>query len=211
MIVQEKSIRSMKNRSKLAATLASLMLVASAFSQNITVKESDLPSEVLTKLKAQQKVEQVTQTLSAGKDWAEMGKAIGIATREGLSAVSDETAKFADTTPGRFTMAMIAWKVAGEDLKHFVRGVIVGIPFLIFWLSLYVWWLRKIYCQRKIKKVAFVGKDEERKEEVTFEYLRPLSLEYPNTWPSGEAWVPTVLPNIFFIGVAFIIVGWMIF
>lgn len=188
-------------------------MTMSAFAGNITVDENSLPSEVLAKLKAQQKVEQVTESLTTGKEWAEMGRAIGIATREGLSAVSDETAKFADTTPGRFTMAIIAWKVAGEDFKAFVRSVVVGIPFLIFWLSLYMWWLHKVYCQRKLKRVIYVGEGKERKKEIQVEYLPALSLEYPdkkNGW-DDNAWIPVVVPHILFVIVAFIIIGWLVF
>ncbi len=207
----------MKTRSLLALAIAAVALFGAVFqsasAQQITVNERDLPPEVLAKLKSQQKVEQVTQTLSTGKEWAEIGRAIGIATREGLSAVSDETAKFAETTPGKFTMALIAWKVAGADLKKFVSGVIVGIPFLIFWLCLYVWWLRKVYGQRKMRKII-EPTDAGGKREVTIEYLPPLSIVFSKSTDEGgwgdNAWVPVIIPNILFIAVSFIITGWLV-
>lgn len=97
------------------------------------VDDSVLPSELRQKLEAARKISEVTNSLKIGQDWADMGRAIGIATREGLNAVTTETAKFAETTPGKFTMFMIAWKVAGADFLRAIKGYAIGVPLLIFW------------------------------------------------------------------------------
>lgn len=97
------------------------------------VDDSVLPSDLRQKLEATRKISEVTSNLQVGRDWAEMGRAIGIATREGLNAVTTETAKFAETTPGKFTMFIIACKVAGADFLRAIKGYAIGVPLLIFW------------------------------------------------------------------------------
>jgi hypothetical protein len=101
-----------------------------------------------------------------------MGRAIGIATREGLAAVTTETAKFAETTPGKFTMFMIAWKVAGTDFLRAIKGYLIGVPLLIVWISIFYWWLKRVY-HGYAKKVA-VEKDGKQASEYT--WVEPLMI-----------------------------------
>jgi hypothetical protein len=126
------------------------------------VDDSILPNDLRQKLEATQKISEVTSNLQIGRDWAEMGRAIGIATREGLNAVTTETAKFAETTPGKFTMFMIAWKVAGTDFLRAIKGYAIGVPLLIFWAWFgYRWfsWNYRGYWRYETIKEAVPGAD----------------------------------------------------
>ena len=78
--------------------------------------------------------------------WTEIGKGIGAATKEGLSAVTEETNKFANTKVGLFTMIMIAYKIIGKDLIQ----LIIGAPLLITITVLFIWIVRRNYIVRKI-------------------------------------------------------------
>ncbi|MBC7836505.1 hypothetical protein H7X87_01880 [Acetobacteraceae bacterium] len=138
---------------------------------SFTIDDSALPATLRTTLQAQKKIQEVTDTLQVGRDWADMGRAIGIATREGLSAVTEETAKFAETTPGKFTMLMIAWKVMGTDFTSFLLSFVVGIPTLIAWFFVFWWWLRRVYGTRQIRVVDTEGK-------VTYQVVPPLSVQW---------------------------------
>lgn len=140
----------------------------------LTFDDSVLSEGLRSKLQASQKIAEVTEQLKVGRDWAEMGRAIGIATREGLSAVTTETAKFADTTPGRFTMVMIAWKVMGADFLASVKGYLIGVPLLIFWCSLFVWWLRRVYGIHKVTRLVDGKK--------VVEEMPPLSVQWAEAW-----------------------------
>lgn len=187
---------------------------------SLTFDDEMLSPELSAKLQAAQKIAQVTTTLQAGRDWAEIGRAIGIATREGLSAVTDETAKFAKTTPGQFTMVMIAWKIMGPDIMSFIRsmkGYIVGIPLLMFWLGFFAWWMRRVYGYHKVKRVVD-GK-------TVVEEMPPLSVVWNKQWaeavakidPRGQEkvgisdWaVMAGIKTVFFVVVTFIIVWFVI-
>lgn len=162
------------------------------------VDDSVLPNDLRQRLDAARKLSEVTSNLQVGRDWAEMGRAIGIATREGLNAVTTETAKFAETTPGKFTMFMIAWKVAGADFLKAVKGYLIGVPLLIAWACLFYWWLKRVYhgYQKKITTVA------EGKTTSSYVWTEPLLSQRKD----GEF--------LFMMGVkalCFVIIGGMIF
>jgi hypothetical protein len=126
---------------------AVLLLFVSTFafgqiqSEKITVDTKDLPPELVTKIKEQQKVEQVTQQLESYGKWAGVGKEIGVAVRDGLTAVKDVAIDFSKTDVGMFTMVLIAWKVVGEDVSQLLVGLLIffsGLPILIWsWRKLY--------------------------------------------------------------------------
>lgn len=74
------------------------------------------------------------------------GKTIGVAIREGLSAVVDEADHFSNTNVGQFTMYLIAFKVFGEQV---LKLAVV----IMFWLiSLVV----LLYMRRRLLKPSKV-------------------------------------------------------
>lgn len=62
--------------------------------------------------------------------------------------------ELSQTDAGRFTMAVIAWKVAGKDalgLMDRFAGVAIGIPILFVLLGIYVWVMRRFFIMRIVK------------------------------------------------------------
>lgn len=108
-----------------------------AFSQNekIIVNTSDLPPDVVQQLKQKQQTENITTELKQYSEWAGVGKEIGVAVKEGLTAVKDVAVDFSKTDVGTFTMVLIAWRFIGDDLVSAIVGLIVffiGV-IMIFW------------------------------------------------------------------------------
>jgi hypothetical protein len=131
---------------------AVLLLFVSTFSfaqgenEVLTVNTKDLPPELVSKIKEQQKVEQVTQQLESYGEWAGIGKEIGVAIRDGLTAVKDVAVDFSKTDVGMFTMVLIAWKVVGEDITSLVIGLIIffsAMPILI-------WSWRRLHSTKRV-------------------------------------------------------------
>lgn len=108
--------------------------------------------------------------------WVEVGKGLGAAFREGLSAVTDETGRFSETKVGKFTMLMIAYKIVGEDIIQFI----IGMPLLVVVTVIFIWVLRS-HCI--VHKIAI--KREGRR--VT---------EY-QVWEPEEDWYPAVAALIY--------------
>jgi len=130
---------------------------------SITVKKSDLNKlspGIVQKVEEINKTADITIKLEEYSKWAGMGKEIGVAVNEGLKAVTTQTAEFAKTTPGKVTMAIIVWKVMGKDFV----GAIVGIPFLIIVICVFIWILRRTFFTRRIL-VKKTGKDREYRTE----------------------------------------------
>lgn len=136
----------------LALSLVFLIVIPPVFAQqqdeNITIKKSDLPPDLLKRIETDTKI----KTYGA---WVGMGKEVGTAVNEGLSALTKNADEFAKTGVGKFTMFMIAWKVIGWQLVHLAFGsffFVVGI--IIF---LWSWFLSGR--TRRIK----IGEDERGK------------------------------------------------
>jgi hypothetical protein len=94
-------------------------------------------------------------------EWVDFGKNVGTAMDAGLSALTDHAEKFSKTDAGRFTMAIIAWKVAGRDaveLTNRAIKVVFGVPVLIGWNCLAIWFFRRMFLPRRvvIKKSGFL-------------------------------------------------------
>ena len=147
---------------KLLIFLIFLMtLVASSSAQDTTGQGGKyimIPKELLTQdqikqIEKLQNAEIVTQDLENYRKWAGMGKEIGVAINDGLKAVSDQTAQFAETTPGKLSMILITWKVLGDDvvgLTRAVTGIVVGVPMLIGFVSVWLWIYRRTTTKRRL-------------------------------------------------------------
>lgn len=72
-------------------------------------------------------------------EWVGLGKEIGEAVNSSLSAVTEHTTKFAETKVGKMTMAIVIWKVVGNDLL----GVLFAIAMWLAFFPLFVWSFRK--------------------------------------------------------------------
>lgn len=110
-------------------------------------------AEIANAQKLQVQTQQVTNTLTTAGEWAGMGKEIGIAVKEGLSALGSEVDKVSKTDAGRFTMFVISWKVLGDDAKQIILGPILWL--ILTCIFFYLW--RLIYKIRtyKIKDAVY--------------------------------------------------------
>ena len=135
--------------------VAVLLIASAAMGQNqtqneqekmILVKESDLPATVLEQVR-------MKQQLQSYGEYAGLGREIGTAVNEGLKAVTEQTAKFAETKVGKFTMFIIAYKVLGTDIVQFT----IGIPLLMVGLIIFVW----SYYKNCIPRRILVSKDKD--------------------------------------------------
>lgn len=72
-----------------------------------------------------QKAQQIENTVKEYSEIAGYGKEIGIAVRDGLTAVKDVTLELADSQLGRTTIWLIVWYVAGKDFVRIAIGIIL--------------------------------------------------------------------------------------
>lgn len=126
-------------------TLLLLTLPLIVFSQNekITVDTKDLPPELVKQLKQKQ---QVTETLQTYGEWAGIGSEIGIAMKEGLTAVKDVAVDFSKTDVGTYTMVLIAWKVVGQD----ITGIFVGLLSFLIGVPIIIWSYKRSCMARRV-------------------------------------------------------------
>ena len=122
-------------------------------SQVISISKADLEKfapGVAEKIQQTQlikeQVQEAVKVLPKANEWAGIGKEVGIAVNEGLSAVTDQAQKFSETRPGKLTMVIIAWKVIGKDFT----GLVLGIPMLILWTCLLIWIIKGNFVVRSV-------------------------------------------------------------
>ena len=114
--------------------------------KQIVVNVDDLTPDQLAKVNTRNKVEEVTGQLETYSKYAGMGKEVGTAVSEGLTAVKDVTLEFADSNVGKLTMGLIVWKVIGDDVKGFV----FGIPLWLLIITILLWSYKKTCIRSKI-------------------------------------------------------------
>lgn len=161
-------------RSTLVLTLAILALCGIAEAQTqqqpqesekIVVDVKDLPPEVVARIRAKQAIE----TLGEYRQYAEMGRAVGIAVDGALTAITKHTAEFASTGVGKFTMFIVAWKVLGGDVVHYTFGLLF---FLVATcVFLWSWWKNCIS-----RKVLVERAGKERKYQIVNDPTKDMTL-----------------------------------
>lgn len=110
-----------------------------------TVSAEDLTPDQIAKLeadKAIKAVETVGATVQAAGKYTGVGREIGEGVSGALSALNEETQKFGDSKVGQFTMAMIAWKIMGDDIlatSQDVIGYMVGVPYMFLGCMAVLW------------------------------------------------------------------------
>lgn len=122
---------------------------ASAPEDTVVMKKSDLTSEQLAKVQQQQ----VKEMLGAYREYAEMGRGVGLAVGESLKAVKDVAVDLSQTDVGKFTMFLIAWKVMARDvvgMGDMVFGYLVGIPLLFIGGIMLLWSYYKQCIPRRV-------------------------------------------------------------
>lgn len=76
------------------------------------------------------------------------------------------------TDAGRFTMGVIAWKVAGQDALVLLRrftGAAIGVPMLAVMLGIYIWVVRRFFILRMVKMEETVtGEGKEKVKTIKY-------------------------------------------
>jgi len=128
---------------------AVLGLVLSAGIQADDQEKVTVPKSMLTKEQLGQLNQgNLRDNVSA---WAGVGKEVGDAVNSSLQAITTQSNNFAQTGVGKVTMAIVVWKIFGDQLIHVIGGAIEVVLFAPIW----IWSYRKTCMTRSIK----VGKD----------------------------------------------------
>ena len=142
----------MKHYTRWFAIFAAMLFASFAFAQEGAVAPvKPQPQEVVVRIEqgtAPAAVAKATTVAQKANEWVEFGKNVGSAMDAGLSSLTKNANEFAHTDAGKFTMAVIAWKVAGNDaiaLLDRAKHVVIGVPFLIAWTVLFIWFYRRNY------------------------------------------------------------------
>lgn len=115
----------------------------------IVVRRSDLPAEVLQSLEGQRALAETAQKIETYGRWVGIGKELGTAVNESMSALTIQADKFAQTDVGKFTMFMVAYKVLGNDVIALFKRLIM-IPIGIVIISIGTW-----VCIRSLKNMCW--------------------------------------------------------
>jgi hypothetical protein len=163
------------------------MVTSAQVDDRIVVKKSDLPPDMVAQLEKQKELEQYGEYVGLGKE-------IGMAINEGLSAVVDQAGRFSETNVGMFTMALIGWSIIGKDIVQ----MLVGIPvyFMVLWLM--IRYYRKMFLSTKVliekKGLPIFG---ERKYQVVAPIVTPEAYYIAWLWAAGIVWTGISMAIIF--------------
>ena len=115
-----------------------------------------VPKSALTPQQLQQvQLNELDKRIQTYGKWVGMGKEIGEAANGALGAVTTNAEQLSQTGVGKFLLFIVAWKVLGKDIIQFL----VGVPMLIFGLSVFVWsWRRNCIFPRVVKVTKGEGK-----------------------------------------------------
>lgn len=130
----------MKNLILIITMLFSFSLMSYGQNENseqIVVDVSDLTPDQLEKIKNKKNIESINNRIETYGKWAGVGKEVGVAVREGVTAVKDVSLEFADTNVGTITIGIIVWKVIGKDLMSFIICIPTWIIISFFILKSY--------------------------------------------------------------------------
>ncbi len=137
--------------------LAMLLTFTSVFAQSTETLQVDITklsqNELLVYQQMKQKQVESAKTLSMSNlspenidKYGQMAKAFGSAVKEGLGAITHNVDEFAQTGAGKMTIALIAWKVMGNDAVHLVEKTVqygIGLPLLFFGTLFFVYLIRR--------------------------------------------------------------------
>jgi hypothetical protein len=162
--------------------------------ETIMVRKSDLPPQVLKDLEERQALATLSERIQTYGKWVGIGKEVGAAVNDSLSAVTAQADNFSKTGVGKFTMFLVAYKVLGRELI----GVVVGIPLEIIWIFLLIYSWRRLF-----KTTSVLERVEDKKK---FYKMVPPAIEKFDDNESRIA-VPIVLIIVFIIATVWTVAG----
>lgn len=177
----------------------------------VVMKKSDLTADQLAKVQRDQTME----TLGTYKEYAEMGRGIGLAVGESLKAVKDVAVDFSRTEVGKFTLFLIAWKVMAKDVIDMgdkVMGYFLGVPLFFIGGVVLLWSYRRQCLPRRV--LIEKTKDGARKwamvapngtlVDISEDPRKPQMVEGRSVWAVGHV----VVGLVFFFLVCTLTFGW---
>lgn len=167
------------------ALLTASAAFAQTFAQPVNLK--DLTSQQLTQLQLQ--ADQMRgqnngapPTAANMKEWSDWGQGMGVALAATARELGVAVEDFSQTNVGRVTIAIIVWKLIGNELVHYAAGSSLFLVLLTIWISYY----RKMCVIRSIE----YGPDGKKKSINYYDF----------TLPSSGAWADAVHGTRFVMG-----------
>lgn len=152
--------------------------------ETIMVKKSELPPGLLTKLEAQASFNETKEKITQYGNWVGMGKEIGIAVNDGITAIKDQAISLSETKLGYYIMFLIAYKVIGTDLIQLA----IGLPLMIALFIVFLW----SYYKNCIPRQVLVEEDKGKKVYKTFPF------ETTQRWNSSDMAASQIMHFVFF-------------
>lgn len=126
--------------------LVCLVLLSSfVFAQEekmVSIPESKLTEQQRAELQK----ENATAMLGTAHGWVGIGKEVGEAVNSSLSAVTVQADNFSKTGVGKLTVALVVWKVIGDQAVHLLGGMIE----LLVFVPIFLWSYRKSCMSRRV-------------------------------------------------------------
>ncbi len=144
--------------------VATMLFAGAAFAQEAT--PAPKPQEVVVRIQQDTPAPApfaAPTVAQKANEWVDVGTNLGTAFGAAANSILHESKdatfgkdvslvdgidKFSKTEAGRFTMLMVGWKVMGKDAVDMldrVKRVAIGVPFLIAWTALFIWFYRRNY------------------------------------------------------------------
>lgn len=156
---------------------------ANAQTKAITIDTTGMPAAVKQAIVDKMKQDVITDKIESYGKWVGFGKEVGVAAREGLTAVKDVALDIANSKLGSTIMFLIIWKVAGID---FVRiGLATLFSFVSIWLISRSYF--RLFNRRKITERTgwwIFGTRKYSYNEIPDDVLDGI----PNSWAAGLHW-----------------------
>jgi hypothetical protein len=136
--------------------ILALMLAVSAFAQQtnntVTLDVNQLPESIKQQIVQQAALQETKAKVAQYGEWVGLGKELGTAVDEGLTAVTKHADNIAETKVGMLTMFLITYKVIGTDLVQLV----VGLMFSFVWVPYFLFaFYRNVIKRRVLKRESF--------------------------------------------------------
>lgn len=137
----------MKN---ILSVMLSMILAGAVFGQ---APAANQPQRVLIEVQQKAAEPPPSNLIVKANEWVDFGKNVGTAMDAGLSSLTENANKFANTDAGKFTMAVIAWKVAGRDaldLTNRTVTIVLGVPIMVVIDLLFIWFVRRNFMEHRV-------------------------------------------------------------
>jgi len=170
----------------LISTMVLVFACAPANGQNsgvISIDTAGMPANVKAAINAKMQTDAVTQKIETYGKWAGMGREIGVAAKEGLTAVKDFAVDVSETNVGKTVIFLIIWKVAGIDFVRIALGTLFAL--IAIWLVSKSYF--RLFTTRKlVEKSGWWIFGTKKYENV--EIPDPVLDGITNSWAAGLHW-----------------------